>query len=43
MDSGSGINLIYTDRLRKINIPLSDLLPSETSFHNIVPGKPTYP
>jgi hypothetical protein len=43
MDGGSSINLIYADTLRKINIPLSDLLPSETSFHNIVLGKPTYP
>jgi hypothetical protein len=43
MDGGSNINLIYADTLRKINIPLTDLLPSETSFHGIVPGKPTYP
>jgi hypothetical protein len=42
MDGGS-INLIYADILRKINIPLTNLLPSETSFHGIVPGKPTYP
>jgi hypothetical protein len=43
MDGGSSIKLIYADSLRKINIPLSDLLPSETSFHGIVPGKATYP
>jgi hypothetical protein len=28
--------------LQKINIPLADLLTSETSFHGIVPGKPIY-
>jgi hypothetical protein len=43
MDGGSSINLIYADTLRKISIPLNDLLPWETSFHGIVPGKPTYP
>jgi hypothetical protein len=43
MDGGSSINLIYADTLRRIKIPLTDLLPSETSFHGIVPGKPTYP
>jgi hypothetical protein len=29
--------------LRKIKIPMNDLLPTETSFHGIVLGKPTYP
>jgi hypothetical protein len=43
MEWGSNINLIYADTLRKINILLTDLLPSETYFHGIVPGKPTYP
>jgi hypothetical protein len=42
-DGGSSINLIYADTLQKIKIPLTDLLPLETSFHGIVPGKPTYP
>jgi hypothetical protein len=28
--------------LRKIKIPMNDLLPTETSFHGIVQGKPTY-
>jgi hypothetical protein len=42
MDWGSSINLIYADTLQKINIPLTDLLPLETSFHGIVLGKPTY-
>jgi hypothetical protein len=43
MDGGSSLNLIYADTLRKINIPMNNLLPTETSFHGIVPGKPTYP
>jgi hypothetical protein len=43
MDGGSSLNLIYADMLRKIKIPMNDLLPTETSFHGIVPGKPTYP
>jgi hypothetical protein len=43
MDGGSSLNLIYADTLRKIKIPMNDLLPTETSFHGIVPGKPTYP
>ena len=43
MDGGSGINLIYADTLRKMKYPLENLLPSETSFHGIVSGKPIYP
>jgi hypothetical protein len=43
MDGGSNLNLIYADMLWKIKIPMTDLLPSETSFHGIVLGKPTYP
>jgi hypothetical protein len=43
MDRGSSLNLIYADTLRKIKISLNNLLPTETSFHGIVPGKPTYP
>jgi hypothetical protein len=43
MDRGSSLNLMYADTPRKIKIPMNDLLPTETSFHGIVPGKPTYP
>jgi hypothetical protein len=43
MDGGSSLNLIYADTLRKIKIPMNDLLSIETSFHRIVLGKPTYP
>jgi hypothetical protein len=43
MDGGSSLNLIYADTLRKIKISMNELLPIETSFHGIIPGKPTYP
>jgi hypothetical protein len=43
MDGGSSLNLIYADTLRKIKIPMDNLLPTETSFHEIIPGKPMYP
>jgi hypothetical protein len=43
MDGGSSLNLIYVDTLWKIKIPMDNLLPMETSFHGIIPGKPTYP
>jgi hypothetical protein len=43
MDGGSRLNLIYADTLQKIKIPMNDLLLTETSFHRIVLGKPTYP
>jgi hypothetical protein len=43
MDGGSSLNLIYADTLWKIRIPMDNLLPTETSFHRIVLGKPTYP
>jgi hypothetical protein len=43
MDGGSSLNLIYADTLRKIKIPINNLLPTENSFHGIVPGKQTYP
>jgi hypothetical protein len=43
MDGGSSLNLIYADTLRKIKIPMDNLLLTETSFHGIVLGKPTYP
>jgi hypothetical protein len=43
MDGGSSLILIYADTLQKIKIPMNDVLPTESSFHGIVPGKPTYP
>ena len=43
MDGASGINIIYADTLRRMNRSLANLMPSDTSFHDIVPGKPVYP
>jgi hypothetical protein len=43
MDGGSSLNLIYADTLQKIKITMNDLLPTDTSFHGIVLGKPMYP
>lgn len=43
MDTGSGINLIYADTLRAMNISLTNLAPSDTCFYNVVPGKPNVP
>jgi hypothetical protein len=43
MDGGSSWNLIYADTLRKIKIPMDNLLSTEMFFHGIVPRKPTYP
>ena len=39
MDAGSGINLIFANTLRAMNYSLTNLQPTETSFHGIVPGK----
>jgi hypothetical protein len=43
MDGGSSINLIYADTLRKMNISLANLAPTDTRFHGTTPKKPTYP
>ena len=43
MDGGSSLNLIYADTLRAMNISLTNLMPSDTSFHGIVLGKPVLP
>jgi hypothetical protein len=43
IDGRSGINLIYADTLRKMEIPLKKIPPSEMSFHDIVPAKPVFP
>jgi hypothetical protein len=41
--ASSGLNLIYADTPWKMNVQLANLLPSKTSFHDIVPQKPIYP
>jgi hypothetical protein len=43
IDGGSSINLIYADKLRKMNISLASLMPTDTHFHGITPEKPNYP
>jgi hypothetical protein len=43
MDRGSGINIIFTDTLEKMNISIKNLAQSENSFHGIVPGKAVRP
>ena len=43
IDGGSSLNLIYADTLRKMNISLANLTPTDTRFHGIAPEKPNYP
>jgi hypothetical protein len=43
VDTGSGINLIYTKTLRAMHISLELLKPTDCSFHGIVPGSANYP
>jgi hypothetical protein len=34
---------MYADTLRKMNISLANLKPTDTRFHGITPEKPSYP
>ena len=43
INGGSGINLIYADTMRAMNLSLANLAPSDTPFFGIVPGKPNLP
>ena len=43
IDGGSSLNLMYADTLRKMNISLANLKPTDTRFHGITPEKPNYP
>jgi hypothetical protein len=43
IDGGSSLNLIYADTMRKMNISLANLTPTDTRFHGITPDKPSYP
>lgn len=43
MDRGSGINILYADTLKRMQIPLSQLRPSSITFRGIMPGKCTPP
>jgi hypothetical protein len=42
MDAGSGINLIYAKTLRAMHISLEFFMPTDGSFHGIVPGSANY-
>ncbi|XP_071678338.1 uncharacterized protein [Lolium perenne] len=43
IDGGSSLNLMFVDTLRKMNISLSNLKPTDMRFHDIKPEKPNYP
>ena len=43
MDGGSGINIIYTETLKVMGIPINKLARSENAFHGIVPGRAVRP
>lgn len=43
MDGGSGINLIFASTLHAMNRSLTNLAPTDITFHGIVPGKPVLP
>jgi hypothetical protein len=38
IDNGSSINIMYRDTMQKLGIKENMLEPSQTTFHNIVPG-----
>ena len=42
-DEGSGINIIFSDTLRRMNRSVDNLPPSSNTFHGIVPGKAILP
>ena len=43
MDGGSGINIMFVDTLRGMNILTTNMAPSINTFHGIVLGRPVYP
>ena len=38
IDNGSAINIMYKDTMLKLGVSMNTLLPTETTFHGIVPG-----
>ncbi|KAI4967840.1 hypothetical protein ZWY2020_013998 [Hordeum vulgare] len=38
MDGGSGLNIMYTDILKGMGIPMSKLSESNMKFHGVIPG-----
>ena len=43
MDGGSGVNIIFTDTIRRMNRSVENLPQSTNTFHGIVPGKAVRP
>ena len=43
MDGGSGLNILFASTVRKMNIALGNLAPTDTTFHSVEPGKPIIP
>ena len=43
MDGGSGLNILFASTVRKMNIALENLAPTETTFHSVDQGKPIVP
>ena len=43
MDGGSSINILYFETFQRIGLKASDLVPTSTTFHGIVPGKKAFP
>ena len=43
MDDGSSINILYYDTFKRIKLQDRQLIPTETVFHGIVPGKSAKP
>ena len=38
IDNGNAINIMYKDTMLKLGVSMNTLLPTETTFHGIVPG-----
>ena len=43
MDGGTGINILYYDTFKRMNLTEKQLQPSPTIFHDIIPGKSAQP
>ena len=43
MDGGSDLNILYVDTLDAMRIPRSELRPTSSPFHGMIPGAQKYP
>ena len=43
MDGGSSINILYYDTFKRMKLQDRPMIPTETVFHGIVPGKSAKP